>query len=370
MAYKLLDVFEQAIEGGRELQTPLSGEGFVSRGLIGPWTLAQSYVVAMKAPPPDHQTWDFTVEIPWMQYFFTDYTIAKEFYAYAVKADQLKRSYGPQQHFVFRIHPVDVLNLTDIDKWNDPITFAGVSTSFRAARFYETHLLMIPSMVHAFAKAQGLAVPDMDWEDLLDPAFLLTDELEEELIGSPDAKDPNDSHHWTQSVYGKQRAALWAALGEPDVMKYQTMSTITRRGKPSRAATTSEKLSSLLRMTAFSWEKPIYARVAQAASPAMKQKKARIPLVLNVYPNRATAEAAVASVSTEDNSETVESTTDATGGAAGYPTSWAADGMSQADWDAAVTDLIADGMSVTNVAKELGSCTANDVVKTKKRLEL
>ena len=373
--FKLLDVFENAIKDGEELQTPISGgEGFVSRGFTGPWSFRQLYGVNLKASPPDEVTWMFALDKPtqanhlWTQYLFSNYLTAKKFSNFANKADEKQHDYGPQQQFVFQVPTVNLLGIKEMENmvrgWGDKVTFQGISAGFKSQRFCEAQLIIIPAIVHAFAKTNGLAVPDMAWDDLLDSDFLLTDELEVELVGSPDAKDASDPRHWTHSVYGKQRETLWAALGEPNVMAYQMIGTASLKGKPSRFATTSEKLSSLLRMAAITWTSPVWAQIIQVPVPTMKNKKAKIPLVKTVFANKADAEVAVAAMAASDNTETPVS---ATTGATGYPPTC---GISQEEWDAVVADLVVGGMTAGDVAKELGSCTVSDVIKTKARLGL
>lgn len=125
---------------------------------------------------------------------------------------------------------------------------------------HEWQLVGFPAIVHAAARLFGFEVPDFDISELRNQDTAFTDELFAKLCGNPDAK-AGDEDHYTESVYYKQRAAIWAALGEPDPTKCH----VTAEG--TKWSTESAQLDACFQIALSSWSAPIWGRLRLVADP-------------------------------------------------------------------------------------------------------
>jgi len=125
---------------------------------------------------------------------------------------------------------------------------------------HEWQLIGFPAIVHAAAVLFGFDVPEFDVNELRNQDTAFTDELFAKLCGNPDAK-AGEEGHYVGSVYFRQRAALWAALGEPDPTKCHTIAQGTKH------STASEQLDACFQIALSSWTAPIYGRLRLVADP-------------------------------------------------------------------------------------------------------
>ena len=172
---------------------------------------------------------------------------------------------------------------------------------------HEFHLIALPAAVYAVAKANGWEVPPLDFAALSGKAIYgepepgqfgvyINDQFQREMIGDPEEKDFEVVLR--ESILGRQRTALWAALGEDDPLKYSLNETKKVKGEvvPSEYNTAAPKLRACLGIAYNKWTQPIYGRLLMLTDPrvnSMGQGKSQsLPALVEVFKTEVEAKAA------------------------------------------------------------------------------
>lgn len=133
-------------------------------------------------------------------------------------------------------------------------------------------LITLPSIVHAYAKFQGWAVPEIEFRELTNMKDFVAfegDELTE-----------------LYNRYTLQRADLWKALGENNVKACTASGAKTYTGKriDTEVIAKSDKLNEALHFATSSWNGEFYARIGQVCDPA--NAAGRVPVVVELYESK------------------------------------------------------------------------------------
>jgi len=165
---------------------------------------------------------------------------------------------------------------------------------------HEWQLIGFPALVHAAAVLFGFDVPEFDVSELRNQDTTFTDELFAKLCGNPDAKK-GEEDYYTNSVYYRQRADLWAALGESDPTKCHVIAEGTKH------STESPQLDACFQIALSNWLEPIYGRLRLVADPrvdalAGSGNRLNLGIVTDLYPNEAKAREAAASEQGDEGS--------------------------------------------------------------------
>lgn len=287
--------------GGEEeqLDVQIGGE-FKPTGLTGPWVLEVLYLHGSQSEFSREEIgYDIKRELGgWHWYYWKDPAVAD------IARDILGAQYGASTEWVYRVATADIVSFSSEEargKWGDDIFFSSRVVGFGSMKYrHEFNLISLPSAVAAVATLQGWEIPGYP----LDVLHELTSESSEEdclaLIGGKDGA--GEVLPWTESVLGKQRAALWAALDEPEVKATRPQGSMTSANKPDKLATTSEKLDFCLRIFYRAWTRPAWVTVMQVPDPrpdavgGSAGNRFSIPALTAIFPGEA---AALASLSEE-----------------------------------------------------------------------
>jgi hypothetical protein len=157
--------------------------------------------------------------------------------------------------------PVSSLKNVDQSKFDKSptVSFDIRIVGLRSANRHTYQLMALPGTVQAVAKYAGIEL------DLPNPLLNLviakpedfTEEFATRFIGIPKA-GKDDENYWPNSELGQWRAALWNALGEPDVTK------LHNGQKPTEA----DELLYCLGMVG-AWKNPQWCRVVQVPDPSL-----------------------------------------------------------------------------------------------------
>lgn len=217
--------------------------------------------------------------------------------------------------------------LSEIITLNDPTAFGDsprfecpVSTLESNKSRYGLHLTALPAAVAATANFLGYDNPGFDIAELISSDTIWTDEFIEEMTGVRyDSEATGRKQYvdigWSESVLGKRRDELWAALGEPDVRKYQMTGTLTRKSEPSPFATESTNLSTCLRVVQKSWKKPVWGNLFLAKRAGYDKgcftkegTRLSVPALMEIFANEAAARAAAEAESAESGGTSTKKT--------------------------------------------------------------
>lgn len=232
-----------------------------------------------------------------------------------------------------RIDRSTVLNFAkqeSLDKFPPIISFDVEMKTLdaRAKKRHEWNLFALPLAVQAMAKLLGYEYEPFSISDLLaaqsqartraeelaeelrpmhgaDAEALATEKADSEiftdafqfgLIGSNEA-GKGTPEHFENSKMWKQRAALWASLGEDNPFACYPIGF----DEDKKFVTTSPKLSKCLTIAALEWKTPVYARVVNFPDPAVgasykdkegSTKRNQISALYDIYPSEAAAQEA------------------------------------------------------------------------------
>lgn len=217
---------------------------------------------------------------------------------------------NPQQVWRFETDKASLFNVPEKDKGNfgDVISFEVEAMSMKSKKHgYKLQLITLPGAIAAYVNFAGWKdMPSVEFSDLIsfrrnddgeevDP---FTDELFKRLCGDVDVVDG----YKTGTLYA-QRAALWAALGEPDPMKFHAKYTYSADGNKAdqnsgdKLATTSDKLDEALGVLLCRWE--TWARIVSVKDPkpdatytnatSGETKRLTIPVVYEFFHTEADA---------------------------------------------------------------------------------
>jgi hypothetical protein len=231
------------------------------------------------------------------------------------------------------------------------------------------HMITLPSVVASVAKMLGYTDHGYDLAEISVQAdeFIATDDLQFKLIGNPEAK-PDAADHYTKSVLWQRRAELWSILGEDNPAAFEVIGKIDTKDRPSKFATTSEKLSQCLRVLGKTWKSPAWCRIATVLDPRVDAKSKKggritIPVMLEMFHNEAEARAAVE----EQKGGATEPTHSGNGtGEPAYPKDYA---DIPTEWVSALGTAVAEGGAPAKIAKDLG-VSVKDVMVWRKHLNL
>ena len=224
---------------------------------------------------------------------------------------------------------------------------------------HEWQLIGFPSLVSAVARVLDYDVEPFDVSELRNQDTVYTDELFAKLFGSPDAKK-GDEDYYTESTYWKQRAALWASLGESNAMVCHT------KAMGTKYSTESELLDACFTAALSSFSEPIYGRFRLVADPRVdavfgdENKRNSLGIITDLYGSEAQAREAANVEGTE-----VTSTTQAQAGPAvpqdyvdaGFDASMFADEVKRTSGKAvplAAKELAVDASVVSEWREHLG----------------
>jgi len=323
-----------------EIKIP-EGGSFANTGFIGPLMAKKLFKVWSR-----ENIADYAADLPYKEN--VDYTVrGKEssHWYYFVNEDAAKaaakvlEAYAPNLTWRFEMPTAGILNFQSADaadKFGQAISadvrIVGLGSKYR----HEYHMLSLPSLVDAAARATGkIKAPVWHCAELLevnDSDF--TDEFQWRLIGHPDAKKADLENFlrlleatggdvekaqaialgeadiegelaelkgnvripWQGSLLWKRRVLLWHALGEDNPETYLPKG-------DSKVATTSDTLSYILGIATREWTAPMWARMHSVPDPSMSNvytssttgnvRHGLLPVVGEIYANEAAARAAV-----------------------------------------------------------------------------
>jgi len=217
-------------------------------------------------------------------YFFEEKDEAK------AAADELG-AYAPSRTWRFEVPTSEVINFGK--GMSDPEATWGATlggdcrvTTLASKYRHEFHLIALPAAVNALALRVGYIKESLFPLDTLIDNQSFTDEFQARMIGGPNVS-------YQESELWKQRAALWAALGEENPAAYNVIGTGTTYD------TVSEKLSAMLGIAVKPWVKPVWGRLVMVPDPRVdatygaESKRLSIPAITTIYADEAAARAAV-----------------------------------------------------------------------------
>lgn len=340
MAEEVFDIFGFLGEES-EIKLPEGGGSFANTGFIGPLMAKKLFKVWSR-----EDIADYTDDLPYKE--DVDYTVrGKEgsHWYYFVNEDAAKatakvlEAYAPNLTWRFEMPTSGILNFQSADaadKFGQAISadvrIVGLGSKYR----HEYHLLSLPSLVDAAARAMGkIKTPIWHCAELLevnDSDF--TDQFQWRLIGHPDAKKADVENFaklleatggnleqaqaialgeadiagelaelkgnvripWQYSLLWQRRVALWKALGEDNPEVYLPKG-------DSKLATTSDNLSYLLSVATKEWRGPMWCRMHSVPDPSMSNvytssttgntRHGLLPVIGEMYANEAVARAAI-----------------------------------------------------------------------------
>ena len=195
-------------------------------------------------------------------------------------AKQIEK-YATAVHAVF-CKNADVLNRTEAieTKFGDVIcgTVRQVTTQSKKYR-HQYQMIGLPSLVHAAARMFGYEVPEIDFGELSQQDSVLRidrDDLSPEqiaeieaqfikLCGDKDAKNGQPGYY-QQSAYWRQRATIWAALGEQDARACH------RKEAGDKFSTKSDALDACFQVALANWTQPLWGRMRLMNDPSSDEK--------------------------------------------------------------------------------------------------
>lgn len=286
------------LQGNKQVEIPMEGEGFPSFGFIGPiksrmlWNFYSTF--DLSAP-------EYRDDIP--PYFHREQTGNGYQYFYLERepgdlaAQVDPDAYRPRRVWYFQMPVREVINVDTSNFQSSHIARSCQVTTLQSKYRHELHMITLPAIVAAIAKDNGYDVPEYDLSELLVRNAVITDTMTQELIGTPPGyQDYEESTLW------KRRAELWAALGEPDPKKYLVGATKKTKDDgeiPHEQATQAEKLMACLRIFHIEWpEAPLWGRLQMVADPragalTSKGNRLTIPAVTEFFDGPEAAQAAV-----------------------------------------------------------------------------
>ncbi len=284
---------------GEQVHVPIESEDFQPTGLIAPLNAVMAYQFWTPVDLADGFTvpkWHYrhqTRKGKW-EYYYLKPEEAKA----AMKEAEVDRN--PTQVWTFQIETEKVMNTSDVKRlkggadgtggFGPVISLKAQVVGYRGLKNrHEFHLMALPAIVGATAKAWGYDVPALpSMIDLIGKEVKITDEMRLAWLGDPEERDM--AVVMANSIMGQYRTALWAALGESDPLKY-AVNAQTSKG-PSIYNATASKLIECLDVYIRSWSGPIYGRLLIVTSPVVDEFTTLLPIVSEIYPSKVVAEKA------------------------------------------------------------------------------
>jgi len=196
------------------------------------------------------------------RYYYLDFETA----ALAAKADA-DVTFNPQQVWYYSVPTAQVMNVDTANFQSSLISRSCRVVTLRSKYRHEFHMIALPSIVASLATLMGIENPGFNLDELLVRNPIISPERSQELVGSVAAeKGVFEAPYYEDSILWKQRAALWAALGEPEPAKY-LVGAVDKKGDIHDNTTEAKMLAKLLRVYNEEWEKPLYARFQMVADP-------------------------------------------------------------------------------------------------------
>lgn len=281
-----------------EQTDPLSGEAleFVSTGFIGQvkatrlHELSSVYDPSEAGLPVKPVVSEKRGEYFWMWFDTKDNALLAQ--------ETLESEYGSREVWRFTMRSDTITNIpaaTLQDKFRDYVTGSS-RTSMHQRYRHQLHMIALPAAVAAFACMLGYTVPDVNFDELASNETEYTDQLMYTLIGDPSEKDLNSPNHYFNSQLWKQRASIWAALGESDPFVYNATYDKTPEANPTLETpnttfTKSEKLARALGVAHKIWTNATYARVLFVVDPHVDANHDfdKVPAIMEFYPDKSAA---------------------------------------------------------------------------------
>lgn len=302
------------IKRGGEQKIVGAGADFQPSGLIGKWQ-AGLFWSFWTETDPGNLTADGMAPVAYRK-------MGRGYRVYFATQDQAKAAaqacgvtINPGQVWKFSCAKTDLWNVPekDRDAFGDVVSFEVEVASLKSKKHgHKLQLVSLPGAVAAYAKYAGWKdVPAVDFADLLlaqrddegNEVDKYDDALYTRLCGNPDTKPDKNAHDSVyQSVYWAQRAALWAALGEPDAGKFHAKYVYNKDGSKAgpnaddKLATQSDKLDEALGVLLCGWE--TWARIVSVKDPkpdatyenaSGETKRLTIPVVWEFFKSEADA---------------------------------------------------------------------------------
>jgi len=333
---------------------PTGGGEFAPSGFIAPWSAGIVTRFYTKSDQANDVGADFVKHDSkgGAQLYYKDYTAATE--AAKHLGEGILNSV-----WRFQARVSDVLNIADKSKFQSPIlAFDCDIASLVSKRRHAYHQIALPMAVYAVARGYDFDVPVFDISELTDRNTIFNDEFYAKMVGNPDA-NPNEPDHWLKSVLWQRRAALWAALGEPDPMKH--INPEAERGREN-LRTNADDLIECLKVVNRTWVNPQWARIVNVNDPKPDAvlpdgRRLTIPVVYELFHDRSAAEAAATALQGDSDEEHTAKPASA-GSEPPTPSSWA--GLGTDTWMAALGDAVASGKNLPTMMREL-DVSKNDV---------
>jgi len=293
-------------------QTVIATGEFTGGGFIGQCVAAHLYRVNIEGPEQPIQ--GVATTSPMGEWGFAYYFREQEVANAAAKLAQLQyarssavwRVEVPTRSVITKAETMaKLLGQGDSRGFGEIITGEVAVRTLTSKKYrHEWQLIAFPCLVSAAARLLGKDVEPFDISELRDQQTVFTDELFARLCGNPDAKK-DDEDFYTQSTYWKQRAALWAALGEPDPAKCHTMSMNTK------FSTESDDLDVCIQVALTAWTNPIWGRFRLVADPRVdavsNDRRLNLGVITDLYATEAAArEAANVEGDAEGTATTVQ----------------------------------------------------------------
>ena len=303
---------------------PSGGGDFVRTGFIAPFKSKMMFKINVDAIDLDTGDYDEELKekgvsprgwaekrkLPTSNWYYYYYNVDK--YQDVSTVAKVLNTFSPTQVWVFGADTDKVINVQDKEGlragWGNTIFLEANVRTWQSKKYrHEFQLIALPAAVHAYARMRGWNVPKFDLSVLLNDNTLFTDELQERLIGHPDAK--YKTPEFEKCELFQARKALWSALGEDDPYVYTTKDYVDSQGKPGKWNTRSDMLSECLYLVGKQWKQPIWCNVVQVNDPRVdavtkSDNRLTIPVILEMYENEKAAISAAGSLLDEQEAAT------------------------------------------------------------------
>ena len=278
--------------GDEQVTIPTGGD-FTPSGLIGQISAGVAYRVGwVETDLAQNPEFKPTLIVPSATGKFRYYFATKD--EADAAAEACGSTFGSETVWVLETPTSTVLNLQDPEaraKFGEQIRYdieIKTPSSVKSRHLY--HLIALPLAVQAMALAMGyIQEPVFNVNELVRPdEEQYTDEFQKDYIGDPDNKKVEGM---LDSVLGKRRAELWAALGEKDAKAYRTMGS-------GKFATTSEKLSNCLAIVERVWKAPVWGEILSVHDPRIgavnnsNGNRLRVAAIVRLFANKEAAQVA------------------------------------------------------------------------------
>lgn len=277
-----------------QVKLPTGGGDFAPSGFVGAMQAKVLYTFMSELDSDTYEGFpEYDIKRPAGSYFIysfkTPEAAAQGMELLGVEGYQGKKP-AAQQVWSFMMNRDTVMNFSDkskLDAFGQTIVFdAKISTLASAKYRHELHMVALPLAVRAMANLLGYDNAGFSIAELTKKPedIVFNDEFQQTMIGQ------GKEHKFQDSLLWQRRAELWASLGElnPDV--YLPIGS-------EKLATTSEKLSTCLRILAVPWATQVYARLITVNDPRVdarskSDKQLTIPAIYELFGSKKEAQLA------------------------------------------------------------------------------